>query len=191
MPSESRLSPGKAESPRTVFVEIGPGEYPVFEYGSVGFYPDHVYVGFDTSKETIRKLREKAGNLPFMRLESVEEDSTYPFPDNSADTVYIGNVFGIPGAVDDIDLHLIYSEGVRMAKPNGRLVILEHLTPPWSKEYFERIIERTRRLRLERSISPLDPDWPRIAGQYNTRALDPFHEDGYILVATKVPAEQD
>jgi hypothetical protein len=171
-----------------LFVEIGPACSPVFKYGSIKFGPDHVYADFDVNEEFVRGLREAAGDLPFITLEKVEPYSPYPVPDGAADTVYIGNVFGIPDASNNFDLHLLYQEGVRMTSHGGHLIILE-TSSPWPKESMEGIARRTESLSLSKLLTTSDPEWPDAVGQYNWVAANPsinrFEGDEYFLVAEK------
>ncbi len=168
-----------------LFVEIGPDCSPVFRYGSIRFGPDH---GFDVKDEAVGRLREAAEGLPFIMIEKVEPDSPYPVPDGAADTVYIGNVFGIPNAANELDLNPLYQEGVRMIRNGGRLVILETRSP-WPRDSMEAIVRRAEGLSLSRLLTPSDPEWPDAVRQYNLgwadTSINRFEGDEYFLVAEK------
>ncbi len=124
------LSPGRRQSfkylnpkPNQKILEIGVGPGSTLE-----FYPPHTeLVGIDISAAMIEKAREKAQKLNSgSKFEfHVMDAANLEFPDNNFDVVMAAYVITTVQ-----DPHRVCREMLRVAKPGGQIIIVNHSKDP-------------------------------------------------------------
>lgn len=124
-------------SGRTLEVGIGTGR-------NIELYPPEVELsGIDISPEMLARAERRAGQLGCPTHLEVADVEDLPFPDASFDTVTATCVFcSVPDPVAGL------REVARVTRPNGRVLLLEHVRPRnrllgW---IFDRLTPLTQRL---------------------------------------------
>lgn len=191
-PQEGRAE--RREKPKRLFVDVGFGDCPVANCKNRQFGEDEIYLGLDVDTKTIDRFSNEYKdnpNIQFKKVEGDQDEFRFPLPDGVAHEVHIGNVFGIPKAVDSHNLQLIIEESIRILKEGGTLSVLETLTPNYTKEQFENIL-RGYHLKIIVSISPHSSEWQESISQYQDHASgrdwDPkkgWNDSYYLIKAEK------
>jgi ubiquinone/menaquinone biosynthesis C-methylase UbiE len=181
------------ETPKNLFVDVGFGTYPVVNDGNKRFEGTNFYLGLDLDPKNIDNWRcqkhKDNPNVQFKLVEGNKDSFHFPLPDEAADEVHIGNVFGIPGAVDNHNLQLLLEESIRILKAGGKLTVLENLTPNYTQDQFEKLL-RLFNLKITTSINAESPDWPKVVAEYKTLAAQnaptkKIRSDLYFIAAEK------
>ena len=190
-----KLKPGvnqeNKERQKGVFVDVGFGDYPVLKCGKRVFGEDEIYLGLELDREKVDDIAEEyEGNtgIQFKKIEGDQDEFRFPVADGTVTEVHIGNVFGIPGAVNTHNLQLVLEESIRILKEGGTLSVLETLTPNYSRDYFEEILKRYN-LRITSSITPNSPEWEQIVSEYYHRRdwdSDSWKNEYYFIKAEKL-----
>jgi SAM-dependent methyltransferase len=118
-----------------LFVEIGPGAFPVPSVGKLDFVEEETrYIGVEKDAKNIAlprdMVRRKVGEMGDIILGDASEK--LPLGDETADIVYLANVAGNPKTHSG-ELEKIFGESKRILKPDGELIIVENITPPISR----------------------------------------------------------
>jgi phosphatidylethanolamine/phosphatidyl-N-methylethanolamine N-methyltransferase len=107
----------KVEGPAVLELGVGTGK-------NIPYYPDHVHVtGIDLSENMLDRARQVAGQYPEKQVDLALMDAQrLQFPDGRFDTVVATFVFcSVPDPV------LGLQEALRVTRPEGRLLLLEHM----------------------------------------------------------------
>ena len=143
--------------PRALEVGIGTGK-------NIHFYPERVDItGIDFSPRMLQRARKRAKDMRHT-MDLMEMDvQKLQFPDHSFDTVFATFVFcSVPDPVQG------FMELRRVCKPDGRLLLLEHMRP-----------ENPFLARLFDFIAPLVV---RITGaNINRKTMENIHRAGWQI----------
>ncbi len=136
LPSEARP---EAEPRPKIIIEIGVGRYPVYEYSAKldeEIKNGAEYIGVDLSQKELEVVKERTDKAVIGDLGKL------PFKDNSADEIWLNNVFG--GGIKPIFWrnsegswsHILgadkyFKELARVTKPGGEVIIGEYIYPVW------------------------------------------------------------
>lgn len=119
----------ETEKPKKVFLEVGLSQKwkqdpLIFKEGPMVSKHD-MYIGLDYRHGFVQLAKSDARQRQRPGLFVQADAQATPFPNESIDTVYFGNVFGSPAEGRE----QILQEARRVLKPDGTLVIFENITP--------------------------------------------------------------
>lgn len=199
-----------------VTVEFGTADTPLFKVGANDEYDrDNLYVGVNIDPLQHNHLQQHVDSVDGIALlGTLDEDQKIerlPVPNESADMVFMGNVFGEPND-ENIMYHFKGGDGTyhghssldakrstlqeakRIMKPDGHIVILENNTPylgeqdkvRYSKERYTAMVNvlLEEGFTIDEALNNRSDEWNEVVSHF-AQPNEWWSQSSYLVIASK------
>ena len=198
--SQEKSRESESKNTRRVFIDLGSGLFTAAFSGNRALQDNDYYIGVDNNRKKIqaaltthdiaanKKNFDNIGkNVFFVQGNGGE----LPFADSSADEVFLGNVLG-DRAIHSVDAFL--TEARRILKTDGKLVILETITPSAAKERdnsndITHFVENFGFKKI-REVGFDDDNFEQERATYATHMSEYLDDDSRLLFFVKTDAQE-